>query len=266
MLPDEAELASTGRPGMRRRRPPLGCRISPRSKTKGDVGALAEVSPDRPRAFNMFKALFVVSPSRSTSMQFLSQLVPDRDVDLVRSTPDLDVLGSFAVRFMEAMVWGGEAINRLSLAHREVDSSHRSMDEVIGHLTELRKQLEELHVQGDEEKKVLEAENRALETELEDTKARADGEIRSLISDDRLKGEAEDAWNLGKANGYSKEEHPASFLDVVQALKNIPEEGEVAGEDAPRADASTPHPPRTPRLLLVLNFHALVKFDEVMKF
>ncbi|KZV28022.1 myosin-17-like [Dorcoceras hygrometricum] len=118
--------------------------------------------------------------------------------------------------------------------------------------------VEEFLLGKDEEKRVLEAEKKALAIKLANTRARADGEIRSICSDvERLKGEAEDAWNLGKerflkslefetlcsdkasvffecefkgflaqfrANGYFEEEDPASFLDVVQSLENMPEE------------------------------------------
>ncbi|KZV14946.1 hypothetical protein F511_32537 [Dorcoceras hygrometricum] len=207
--------------------------VDPKPPTS-EVRASAEISLERPGAFNLFEASFVVSPSRSASMQFLSQLVPDRDVGLVRGAPDREVLGTFAARFVEALVWGGETINRLTQAHREVASSRHSLDEVLGHKAELLKQLEELRATRDEEKRVLEAEKRALETELAATKARADWEIKSLRSEvDSLKGEC-----MGPREGEvpkvlrvrDAEEHPASFLNVVQALEDMHEEGELGSE------------------------------------
>ncbi|KZV34067.1 hypothetical protein F511_25162 [Dorcoceras hygrometricum] len=155
-----------------------------------------------------------------------------------------------------AMVWGGEAINRLTRARREVASSRQSLDELLEHHMELEKQLAELEAIRAEErraseagkrvleakKEALEAEKKALEAELADTRARAKGEIQILRSkNERLKGEAEIAWGLGKdeflkstefddlcaenslaflkcsfkdflahfrANGYIEEEHP----------------------------------------------------------
>ncbi|KZV29344.1 hypothetical protein F511_18495 [Dorcoceras hygrometricum] len=70
----------------------------------------------------------------------------------------------------------------------------------------------------------------------------ADGEIGSIRSEvDRLKGEAEKACDLEKErdNGYSEEEHPASFLNIGQALVDMSEEGEATDGDAPGDDAST---------------------------
>ncbi|KZV56955.1 Tir-nbs-lrr resistance protein [Dorcoceras hygrometricum] len=67
-------------------------KVDPKPLTS-QVGALTEVGPVRPGALNMFEVSFVASPSRSDSMQFLNHLVPDRDVNLMWSTPDLEVLG-----------------------------------------------------------------------------------------------------------------------------------------------------------------------------
>ncbi|KZV46902.1 hypothetical protein F511_06144 [Dorcoceras hygrometricum] len=62
-----------------------------------------------------------------------------KDLNLVWNAPDLGVLGSFAIRF-------AEAINRLTRARKEVASSLQSLDEVLEHHTELAKRLEELEV------------------------------------------------------------------------------------------------------------------------
>ncbi|KZV52927.1 hypothetical protein F511_36525 [Dorcoceras hygrometricum] len=151
---------------------------------------------------------FVVSPSRSAATGLLCNMVPDRDIDLVRNDPDLEVLGSFADRFTETMVWGGEVINRLTRALREVTSSRQCLDEVLENHMELAKQLEELEaisveerrelearwVALEAEKEALEVEKEALAAELADTRARAEGEIRRLSAEnEHLKSEAENA-------------------------------------------------------------------------
>ncbi|KZV14540.1 hypothetical protein F511_42713 [Dorcoceras hygrometricum] len=174
---------------------------------EGSLGAVA------PPSLNKGKNSLVVSPSRFAVMGLLCNMVPDRDLDLVRDAPDIEVLVSFAIRFEETMVWSGEVINRLTRDRREVTSSRQSLDEVLEHHTELAKQLEELEAMRAEERRatevrreVLEVEKEALEAEKEalavekealvaelvDTKARVEGEI------EHLKGEAENPWGLGK--------------------------------------------------------------------
>ncbi|KZV34483.1 hypothetical protein F511_27460 [Dorcoceras hygrometricum] len=159
------------------------------------------------------KDLFVVSSSRSAVMELLCNMIPDRDLNLVRNAPDPEVLGSFAFVFVEAMVWDDEAINRLTWARREISSSRQSLDEVLEHHTELAKQLEELEAIRTEERRAsearqraleaekgaLEAEKKALEAELVDTRAQAEGEIQSLCAENELlKGKSKNAWSLGK--------------------------------------------------------------------
>ncbi|KZV24044.1 hypothetical protein F511_43304 [Dorcoceras hygrometricum] len=156
----------------------------------------------------------------------------------------------------------------------EVALSRQSLDEVLRHHIELLKQLEKLRVIRDKEKRAFEAEKKALEAKLTDTRAQADGEIGSLRFEvDRLKGEAEKTWTSGRrgfqnpqssmlcldkasvffecgfkgclaqfrANGYFEKEHPTSFLNVIQTLEDMPEEGEATDEDASGDDASTSH-------------------------
>ncbi|KZV17499.1 xylem cysteine protein 1-like [Dorcoceras hygrometricum] len=91
------------------------------------------------------------------------------------------------------------------------------------HHERLLKQIEELRLRRDEEKK-------ALEVALEATLTRSKGEINILRSKyDHLKGEHGfyDFLAHFRANGYSDEEHPASFINVVHALEDVPENIEV---------------------------------------
>ncbi|KZV38907.1 hypothetical protein F511_35770, partial [Dorcoceras hygrometricum] len=113
-------------------------------------------------------------------------------------------------------------------------------------------------------------------------------EPRSKV--ERLKGETEDSWNIGKekvlkssefddmfsdkasvffecgfkgyldqfrANDYSEEEHPASFLSMVGPWK-ICSRMERPDEDAPGADAST-SPKDSPAIRLYLDFYIFCK-------
>ncbi|KZV44740.1 WD repeat-containing protein 43-like [Dorcoceras hygrometricum] len=120
------------------------------------------------------------------------------------------------------------------------------------------------------EKKALEGEKASMRAELDETKARATEEA------ERLRSEATKVWDLGKgaflissefrtlcakkalgyfkvgfssclaqfrANDYSEEEHPASFLDLRKALMDMADE-EAAEEEE---DAGTT-PPSSPKL------------------
>ncbi|KZV34484.1 hypothetical protein F511_20412 [Dorcoceras hygrometricum] len=119
-----------------------------------------------------------------------------------------------------------------------------------------------------------------VEVELDETKARAAEEI------ERLKGEATHVWDLGKeeflkssefdnlcakksvaffktgfescvaqfrANGYSKEEHPAPFLSVRRALEELPDDDEEANEEDEEEDDADATPPPSPRAPLSLS-------------
>ncbi|KZV42931.1 hypothetical protein F511_12840 [Dorcoceras hygrometricum] len=117
-------------------------------------------------------------------------------------------------------------------------------------------------------------EKTAVEAELEETKARAAEEA------ERMRDEVANTWAREKegflkspeferpcvkksvayfktgfegavaqfrANAYSEEEHPAPFLDVKKALREMPEddkEAEDEEEDAPGDEATPPSSPR----------------------
>ncbi|KZV27788.1 hypothetical protein F511_37279 [Dorcoceras hygrometricum] len=104
---------------------------------------------------------------------------------------------------------------------------------------------------GPAEKEAWEAEKEALGAELEEVKGWAEQEAERLKSEAReefLKSPefdallAKKAWGYFKdgfwgclaqfrANGYSEEEHPASFLDVLQALAEVGDKEEAEEEE-----------------------------------
>ncbi|KZV33014.1 isoflavone reductase [Dorcoceras hygrometricum] len=256
-----------------------------------EVGAGTRAGPGRASFVNIFEDSFVVFPSGSAVTGLLCNMVPDKDLELVQNAPDLDVVGSLTVRFTEV-------INRLTWAQREMTSTRQYLYEVFEHHTELAKQLEKLEAIRAEEKRAseamreaLEAENKSLTTakealvadkealaaELANARAQAEEEIKGLrFENERLKGEAENAWVLSneeflkssefddlcaqkslayfecgfkgcldqfRANGYSEEEHPASFLSVARALEELPDDEEEADEGTSRDEASPPNSP-----------------------
>ncbi|KZV24611.1 hypothetical protein F511_06437 [Dorcoceras hygrometricum] len=108
---------------------------------------------------------FVAKPSGSVSMEFIRRLVPDQDFDLVRRTPDLEVLEAASLHFMQSLVWSGEAATRLTQARDEVVMTQCSIDGVLDRHNDLMKQLEEIRAQKDGEKE-------SLLLELEPTRAK----------------------------------------------------------------------------------------------
>ncbi|KZV24615.1 hypothetical protein F511_06441 [Dorcoceras hygrometricum] len=84
---------------------------------------------------------FVSSPSGPVSLDFIRLLIPDRDFDQVKQTPDLKVLETAGLHFMQTLVWFGEAASRFSKAREEVIMTRRSMDGVLGRHDALMKQL-----------------------------------------------------------------------------------------------------------------------------
>ncbi|KZV21571.1 G-box-binding factor 1 [Dorcoceras hygrometricum] len=204
---------------------------------------------------------FVAKPSGSVSLDFTRRLIPDQDYDLVKSVPDIAALEAASLHFMQALVWSGEVANRLNQARKEVVRTQRSMDGMLDRHNNLMKQLEEIRAQKDKEKEsmLLDLETSRAEAQLSQARAlRFEEENKILQAEvERLKGDAEDSWQLGKekflkskefkilcsgrasvffekgfdgclaqfrANGYSEEEHPALFLDVEQALADMPDD------------------------------------------
>ncbi|KZV32482.1 hypothetical protein F511_27229 [Dorcoceras hygrometricum] len=171
-------------------------------------------------------------------------------------------------------------------SHRSVNDTRKSFDDAMGQHSELVARLEELEALRAQEKR--ETEKTAVEVELEETKARAKDEAGHLMS------EAINAWDLDmeeflqssefgslcakkalgyfkvglsgclaqfRANGYSEEEHPTSFLDVKEALMDMADEEEVEEEEEEeeeeKADAN---PPNSPSLSCIYILQCTVTF------
>ncbi|KZV44240.1 hypothetical protein F511_10726 [Dorcoceras hygrometricum] len=162
-------------------------------------------------------------------------MVPDKAFDLVWRTPDLEVIEAASLHFMQ----------KKSLLH-EVEATRAQVQ-----LSDARAQSFESRAQRSEE------ENKGLQTEVK-----------------KLQGEIEASWWLGKKkfmqskefdtlcldrssvyfehgfngclaqfmeNGYFEYEHPTFFLDVVQALADMPKEDEILRRIA-RVHSEPPHP------------------------
>ncbi|KZV42633.1 hypothetical protein F511_32896 [Dorcoceras hygrometricum] len=177
-----------------------------------------------------------------------------------RLTQTYQKLNASRELFDRAMGQHAEMLSRL-----EELEAHRAREE-----GEAKAQREALEAQLAAEKEAREAEKaaRALaEAELEEVKARAGQEAERLkvkAREEFLKSPEFDTL-LGKkaggyfkngfrgclaqwrANGYSEEEHPASFLDVQQAiLEMADEEEEGEEEEEEEGDGTDATPPSSP--------------------
>ncbi|KZV35202.1 hypothetical protein F511_09014 [Dorcoceras hygrometricum] len=207
--------------------------------------------PERALPLDFSKDSLVDSPTGVVATKFICNMVPDRDLLVLKRAKDIEAVGHFAANLTSAMACGGEVVKRLTRAHRTVKASRKKFDEAMGRHAEMVARLEDLEVlrAQDEvvaatQRKELEAElvaekearaveKRALGAELERANARAE-----RVKEDFLKSPefdsllAKKAWGYFKdgfwgcsaqfrSNGYFEEEHPASFLNLQQALENL---------------------------------------------
>ncbi|KZV22227.1 hypothetical protein F511_34125 [Dorcoceras hygrometricum] len=230
----------------------------------------SEETPDQPPVITILEAS---SPARGKG--------PERALPLDFSKDSL-VDSPTGVVATKQWLGGGEVVKRLTRAHRTVKASRKKFDEAMGRHAEMVARLEELEVlrAQDEvvavtqrkeleaelaaEKEARAAEKRALGAELERANARAE-----RVKEDFLKSPEFDsllvkkAWGYFKdgfwgclaqfrSNGNSEEEHPASFLNLQQALENLgdyddaedEEEEQEEGEVGDDTEANTPNSPK----------------------
>ncbi|KZV45160.1 hypothetical protein F511_11760 [Dorcoceras hygrometricum] len=236
--------------------------------------------PERVLPFDFSKDSLVDSPTGVVSTRLMCNMVSDRDLPVMKGAEDSEVVGHLAVNLASAMAWGGEIIRRLTRAHRTGKTNRKKFDEAMGRHAEMVARLEELEVlrAQDEvvaatQRKELEAElaaekearaagKQALRAELERAHARAE-----RVKEDFLKSPefdsllAKKAWGYFKdgfwgclaqfrSNGYSEEEHPASFLDLQQALEHLgddedaEEEEQEEGEVGDGTEVNAPNSPK----------------------
>ncbi|KZV14204.1 hypothetical protein F511_44206 [Dorcoceras hygrometricum] len=169
-----------------------------------------------------------------------------------------EVRGELKV-LLEALVWSGEAANRLTQAHNEIVMTRCSMDWVLNRHNELMRQLESCELRGmrrrtrsqrsEEENKGLQAEVKRLQGEVETSwrlgkeKFLKSEEFETLCSE-KASVYFEHGFNgclaKFKANGYSEDDLPDLVLDMVQELDDMPKEGEMVEEDSSGPKAAHP--------------------------
>ncbi|KZV20599.1 hypothetical protein F511_21872 [Dorcoceras hygrometricum] len=240
--------------------------------------------PEQPPPFDPSKDSLVESPCPVAATRYICNMVPDRDVRVLRKARNADEVGHFSSNLAA----------RLTKAHQKMNASRDQFDKAMGHHAEVLARLEELETLRSREEGAAKAQREALEAqlvvereaheaekaarelleaELEEVKARATQEAERLKIEGKeefLKSPEFDTL-LGKkaggyfkngflgcvaqwrANGYPEEDHPASFLNVQQAIAEMADEEEVQEEEEDKdeegeegGDGSDATPPSSP--------------------
>ncbi|KZV13998.1 hypothetical protein F511_44647 [Dorcoceras hygrometricum] len=241
-------------------------------------GPTKEPGPGRVPPLNFFEDSLVVSPSGVVATNLLCHIAPDRDIGRLSGAGNAEAMSLFSSNLAAREAGDlhrsfddtAEHCTELETRLVEVEAAraeearatemHRAALETRG----LRLEVERVALLS--ENKALAVEKVAMRADLADTKARDEEEARLLRS------EAIHAWDLGKegflqssefdtlcakkavayfrvgfedcvaqfqANGYSEEEHPASFLDMKKALMEMPDDEEPEEEDEEEEEEDT---------------------------
>ncbi|KZV43915.1 hypothetical protein F511_31363 [Dorcoceras hygrometricum] len=122
--------------------------------------------PERVLPLDFSKDSLVDSPTGVVATKFICNMIPDRDLLVLKGAEDIEAVGHFAANLTSAMAWGGEVVKRLTRAHRTVKSSRKKFDEAMGRHAEMVAKLEELDVLRAQDEVVAAAQRKELEAEL----------------------------------------------------------------------------------------------------
>ncbi|KZV51402.1 hypothetical protein F511_20566 [Dorcoceras hygrometricum] len=181
-----------------------------------------------------------------------SNFAPELDLPVINSASDQAITKALATNFMQALVWVGELSRRVSNAREVARSSKQSLDEILVQHDKLMRELEDVHGASDAEKISLDdkltiskasEEMKKMKGEVEATwEKRKDDFLKSSEFDRLCSAKALSFFEKGfngclaqfRDNGYLDTEHPTSFLSILKALEDFPEEGEVESSFAPK--------------------------------
>ncbi|KZV43424.1 hypothetical protein F511_30378 [Dorcoceras hygrometricum] len=207
----------------------------------------------------------IVKEKGGTMGRYICNMAPDRDIQVLKKADDAEVVGHFSTNIAS------------------MKASRKNFDKAMGQHTEAMARLEELEAHRARELETTKAQRESLEAELVAEKEARALEREALVAEleranawvgqeaERMKTEAREeflkspefdsllakrAWGYFKdgfwgclaqfrANGYSEKEHPASFLDLQQALADMGDE-EEAEEEEEEGDDANASPPKSP--------------------
>ncbi|KZV48237.1 hypothetical protein F511_26782 [Dorcoceras hygrometricum] len=225
-----------------------------------------EAGTSQPEQSSLEVSSFIACPVTSTTVAFFQNFVPELDLPVVSSASDKKITEALASNFLQALLWGGELSRRVTKARETARSSRRSLDDVMVKHHRMMKEVEDVRGASDAENKSLEQNLAALEASvmrLQEEMKKAGEEAEEKIK--KVQEEAETAWEKKKEdflksdefdrlcvtralsffqkgfdgcltqirdNGYSEAEYPFSFLDVLNSLEALPDDGEAGSSGA----------------------------------
>ncbi|KZV45143.1 hypothetical protein F511_25305 [Dorcoceras hygrometricum] len=247
----------------KRKRSSSGSDKRSKKKTSPPVEVNKEVGTSPPEQSGLEVSSFIARPITTTIVAFFQNFVPELDLPVVSSASDQAITEGLASKFLQVCRhWSGGQIVRWVTKAREVAySSRRSLDEMMAKHDKLMREIEDVRGASDAENRSLSdkmAASEASDTRLWEERNRMGEEAEEKMR--RMQEEAEASWAKRKedflksaefdrlcsnmalyyfrhgfngclaqfrSNGYAEAEHPASFLNVLKALEDFPEEDEV---------------------------------------
>ncbi|KZV47723.1 zinc finger protein JACKDAW-like [Dorcoceras hygrometricum] len=183
---------------------------------------------ERVPPFDPSKDSLVASPSTVMATRYICNMAPVRDLQVLAGAGDVEAVGHFAANIASVRSRSSELqlspyanaanINPLSLCRP-----------LLGGHAEVVVRLEELEALRAREEREAKAQVEALELNVEKEARRAEKEAREALEAELQTG----CLAQFRANGYPEEEHPASFLDVQQALAEMGDDEEEVEEEEP---------------------------------
>ncbi|KZV33305.1 hypothetical protein F511_05428 [Dorcoceras hygrometricum] len=171
---------------------------------------------EQPPPFDPSKDSLIESPCPVAATRYICNMAPDRDVRVLRKARNADVVGHFSSHAAAVVAWGGEMVKRLTKAHQKMNASRDQFDKAMGQHAEVLARLEELETLRSREKEAAEAQRETLEAQMRVAKEAHEAEKAAR---EILEAELEEVKS------------PAPFLDVQQAIAEMPDEEEAQEEE-----------------------------------
>ncbi|KZV14975.1 hypothetical protein F511_39395 [Dorcoceras hygrometricum] len=225
------EVGSPKKATKKRKAPSSADTEVPRERRKKSVstsGTLPEETQERSRA---------PTPPTATPEEIpdptpvICNMAPEPDLQVLAQADDAEVIGHFSTHIAPAIAWWGEMVKRLTRAHQKVDATRKNFDKAMNQHAEAVARLEELEAHRSRELEAAKIQRESLEAELAAEKEARAAERDALKAWGYFKDGFWGCLARFRANCYPEEDHPASFLDLQQALADVRDKEEVEEEE-----------------------------------
>ncbi|KZV50044.1 structural maintenance of chromosomes protein 2-2 [Dorcoceras hygrometricum] len=200
-----------------------------KNKTSSTVGVDKEAGTSPPEQSGIEVTSFITCSVTTTTVAFFQNFAPELDLPVVSSASDQAIIEALTTNFLQI-----EDVRGISDAEKRSLSDRLAASEA----SFARLQVEMKRMQEEIEEKI-----KRMQEEAEETwRKRKEDFLKSSELDKLCSSRALSFFQHGfngclaqfRANGYSEAEHPASFLSVLKALEDLPEEGKVESSSSPK--------------------------------